>query len=90
MYFDQREYDVRFEWGLSGIEALSPGADVIIIVDVLSFTTCVDIVAGRGGFVYPYGDKLEALPDFAQSRDALFAAPGRGHSAAYSLSPSAC
>lgn len=23
MYFDQKEYDVRFEWGLSGLQALA-------------------------------------------------------------------
>jgi len=86
-YFDQREYDVRLEWGLSGLQALAPASDVLIIVDVLSFTTCVDIVVGRGGFVYPYRDSLDALPAYAQARNALFAAPGRRHEAAYSLSP---
>lgn len=86
-YFDQREYDVRFEWGLSGLQALAPVSDLLIIVDVLSFTTCVDIVAGCGGFVYPYRDSLDVLPAYAQARDALFAAPGRRHEAAYSLSP---
>jgi 2-phosphosulfolactate phosphatase len=88
MYFDQSEYDFRFEWGLSGVQALAPVSDVMIIVDVLSFTTCVDIVVGRGGTVYPYRDRLESLPDYAQSRGALFAAPGWRHEAAYSLSPS--
>ena len=88
MYFDQSEYDVRFEWGLSGVQALAPISDVMIIVDVLSFTTCVDIVVGRGGTVYPYRDRLESLPDYAHSRGALFAAPGPGHDAAYSLAPS--
>ena len=38
MYFDQQEFDVRFEWGLAGIEALAPVSDVIVIVDVLSFS----------------------------------------------------
>lgn len=87
MYFDQREYGIRFEWGLSGLLALAPVSDVLIIVDVLSFTTCVDIVAGRGGLVFPFRDKLEVLPAYAASRDALYAAPGRKHQAAYSLSP---
>ncbi|MEM7128960.1 MAG: 2-phosphosulfolactate phosphatase [Chloroflexota bacterium] len=88
MYFDQSEYKVRFEWGLAGIEALAPVTDVFIIVDVLSFTTSVDIVIGNGGIVYPYngpGDELEA---FAKERDALFAKPGRKQVEGYSLSPS--
>jgi 2-phosphosulfolactate phosphatase len=57
-YFDQHQADIRFEWGLSGIEALAPASDVVIIVDVLSFTTCVDIVVSRGGTVFPYRDTL--------------------------------
>ncbi len=87
MYFDQSEYAVRFEWGLPGAKLLAPISDVMIIVDVLSFTTCVDIVTSRGGSVYPFRDKLEVLPAFAASRGALYAAPGRKHQAAYSLSP---
>jgi len=86
-YFDQSDSDLRFEWGLSGIQALAPVSDVLIIVDVLSFTTCVDIVVGRGAFVYPYNDKLDSLPAYAQARDAFYAAPGLRHEAAYSLSP---
>jgi 2-phosphosulfolactate phosphatase len=38
MYFDQSEYDIRFEWGLAGVKALAPICDVMVIVDVLSFT----------------------------------------------------
>jgi 2-phosphosulfolactate phosphatase len=87
MYFDQQEYDIRFEWGLSGIQALAPISDVFIIVDVLSFTTCVDIVVSRDGTVFPYRGTLENLPAYAADKGALFAAPGRRHEAAYSLSP---
>lgn len=87
-YFDQEEYDVRFEWGLSGVRTLAPVSDVMIIVDVLSFTTSVDIAVGNGGSVFPYSGELEALADYADSVDALFASPKRQSEAAYSLSPS--
>jgi 2-phosphosulfolactate phosphatase len=88
MYFDQREYEVRFEWGLSGVQALAPFSDVVIIVDVLSFATCVDIVVGNGGFVLPYRGKTEALADYAKVMGAFFASPTRRNEAAYSLAPS--
>ena len=88
MYFDQREYNVRFEWGLTGVQALVPVSDVVIIVDVLSFTTCVDIVVSNGGFVLPYNGEAERLADYARSQDALFASHMRQREAAYSLAPS--
>jgi 2-phosphosulfolactate phosphatase len=49
----QHGHDVRLEWGAEGIEALSEGCAVLVIVDVLSFTTTVDLVVGRGGRVEP-------------------------------------
>lgn len=86
-YFDQHQVDIRFEWGLSGLMALAPASDVVIIVDVLSFTTCVDIVVSRGGLVFPYRESPESLPVYAKAKNALFAIPGRRLDAAYSLSP---
>lgn len=88
MYFDQKEYDIRFEWGLPGVEALAPISEVMIIVDVLSFTTCVDVAAAGGAIVFPYRGSLDALPTFAAERDAEFASKGRGRGGTYSLSPS--
>lgn len=88
MYFAQQEYDVRFEWGLIGLQTLAPHCEVIIIVDVLSFTTCVDIAVGRGAIVFPYNGAAEDLPDYAAARNALYARPGRQHEAGFSLAPS--
>ena len=45
---------VDLEWGPNGLRTLAPTADVVVIVDVLSFTTVVDLVLGRGGIVLPY------------------------------------
>jgi 2-phosphosulfolactate phosphatase len=50
--FNQEGYQLRLEWGPEGVEALR-GCDVLIVVDVLSFTTSVDLVVGNGGQVRP-------------------------------------
>lgn len=38
--FDQRRYQVRHEWGASGLARLAP-ADIVVVVDVLRFSTTV-------------------------------------------------
>src|SRR5207245_8895342 len=37
--FAQRPYDIRFEWGESGLRALAAEAKVVVVVDVVSFST---------------------------------------------------
>jgi len=36
--FDQSRYQVRFEWGVAGLDRLAP-ADVVVVVDVLRFSS---------------------------------------------------
>ena len=45
--FDQSRYQVRFEWGADGLRRLAP-ADVIVVVDVLRFSTTVTDAVARG------------------------------------------
>ena len=81
----QASYDIRCEWGEHGIVELSRSSDVVIIVDVLSFSTCVDIAAARGAVLYPYPWKDERAREFATAVDAeLAVARGAGR---FSLSP---
>lgn len=81
----QSDYDIRCEWGEHGVLKLSRTSDVVIIVDVLSFSTCVDIATARGAAVYPYLWKDESAREFAISIDAELATPrGTGR---FSLSP---
>ncbi len=83
--FDQAEYEIRCEWGPVGVEQLAPISDVVIVVDVLSFTTCVDIAVGRGATVFPCLWKDEKAAEWAEERAAVLA--GRRGEGAFSLSP---
>src|SRR5262245_48902963 len=83
-YFDQAAAACRCEWGLAGLEALAP-ADVVIVVDVLSFSTCVDVAVARGVTIFPYRWRDASAESFAASQRAELALPrGKGR---YSLSP---
>lgn len=85
--FAQTAFDLRCEWGAAGVAALAPHSEVVIIVDVLSFTTCVEVAVQRGAQVLAFGwqDAAQAQA-FAQERGAVLAGK-RGTTAAYSLSP---
>ena len=86
--FDQQEFDIRCEWGLNGVRQLAPISDAIIIVDVLSFSTAVDIAIGNDALVYPYRWNDETAMTFARSHDAILAR-GRDESRTdYTLAPS--
>src|SRR5262245_50028486 len=47
-YYDQAGYDSRFDWGPDGARRLGPLCDTIVIVDIFSFSTAVDVAAARG------------------------------------------
>ena len=53
-YFSQHQSAVRLEWGLSAIDNLGRDVACIVIVDVLSFSTCVNVAVERGALIYPY------------------------------------
>ena len=86
MFFEQQEFDIRCEWGKHGVAVLAPISNVTIIVDVLSFSTSVDIAVYRGAVVFPFQWNDNRAADFAASIDAELAEPKRTHSR-YSLSP---
>lgn len=46
--FDQSRYQVRFDWGRDGLTRLA-AADVVVVVDVLGFSTSVVDVVERDG-----------------------------------------
>jgi 2-phosphosulfolactate phosphatase len=96
--FDQHGFDARMEWGPQGLRRLARACDVVVIVDVLSFTTALDMALGRGATVLPYrfaGDRhLGDTPspgqaEFAARHGALLAVGRRrtDEDHPYSLSP---
>lgn len=82
--FSQKAWTCRCEWGPGAITALDP-ADVTIVVDVFSFTTCVDIAVSRGAAILPYPWDDPSAADFARAQEAELA--GRRRHARYSLAP---
>jgi 2-phosphosulfolactate phosphatase len=80
---------VALEWGVAGARALAPRCDVLVIVDVLSFTTAVDVAVSRGARVFTYPRYDDSAAEYAAAQGALMAVGRRCVAAAgsYSLSP---
>jgi 2-phosphosulfolactate phosphatase len=82
-FTSQDRFDVRCEWGLRAVVALE-GCRTFIVVDVLSFSTCVAVAAARGVEVAPCRTRDPEATELAERLGATLAgARGRG----YSLSP---
>jgi 2-phosphosulfolactate phosphatase len=56
----QTQYQVRFDWGLEGADAIARDVDVIVVVDVLSFGTTVDLAVSQGAEVVANGSRVVA------------------------------
>lgn len=88
MFFDQDPFDVRCEWGLAGVETLARSSDAIIIIDVLSFSTSVDIATARGAIILPYRwREQDRAAAFADAHNAVLASSDRTAPDGYTLSP---
>lgn len=85
--YNQGEFDLRCEWGEKGVTQLASISDVVVIVDVLSFSTCVEIATNNGVIVFPYQWKDESAFDYAKSLQAELASSDRTSNNSYSLSP---
>ena len=75
----QSGHRVGLEWGRAGVAALAPTCSVLVVVDVLSFGTAVDIVVSRGARVLPqrWGDPAATARE-ASAALAISAGPRRG------------
>src|SRR5690242_13845940 len=76
------------EWGSNGVRTLRDRCAVLVIVDVLSFSTAVDIAVARGAEIvpFPFGDPEAAARAAAAARAQL--ASHRRAGEQLSLSPS--
>jgi 2-phosphosulfolactate phosphatase len=68
--FEQDGFDLRVEWGLDGVHALGPHCAVLVIVDVLVFTTTVDVAVGQGGRILPLPWRDERAEEAARAAGA--------------------
>jgi len=84
MYSNQAAYRIRLGWGRAGLEYLAK-AEATVIIDVLSFTTSVDIAISRGAVVHPYAWRDNRAERFAFEQGASLAR-ARGERG-FSLSP---
>lgn len=85
MDFSQADFSIRCEWGLRGILEVAAASDVLLIVDVLSFTTALEIATTRGAEVFPYPLTGNGATEYAAALDAHLASKSR--EGGFSLSP---
>jgi 2-phosphosulfolactate phosphatase len=85
LFYDQSAFDIRCEWGLAGVRLVGGLADVVVIVDVLSFSTCVDVAVSRGAGIFPYLWKDQSAQEYAAQCGAELAGR-RGEPGKFSLS----
>lgn len=88
--FTQPGSGARFDWGLAGAAELGRVCAALVVVDVLSFTTSVEVAVARGMRVHPFPWGEQAA-DYAR-RVGGTAAVGRRQVTAdhpWSLSPAA-
>ena len=64
---------MRFDWGPTGAAAIVEGADIAVVVDVLSFTTTLCVAVERGMTVLPYRWNDERAAAYAEQRAATLA-----------------
>jgi 2-phosphosulfolactate phosphatase len=84
MHFtDQRAFRVRFEWGERGLQTLAASTPAaFVIVDVLSFSTCVAVAVERGAEILPYRWRDGSAESYAREQGAALAG---GAGSPYSL-----
>ena len=65
------------EWGRAGVQLLAGEADLVIVVDVLSFTTAVSVAVECGAAVIPYRFRDASAASYARGIGATLASSDR-------------
>lgn len=85
---NQDRFDVRLEWGTAAVRYAAKDVECIVIVDVMSFSTCVSLAVDNGAQVYPYPWKDASAIGFANNIGARLASYDRlSDAGGFSLSP---
>jgi 2-phosphosulfolactate phosphatase len=85
----QRAHRVRLEWGVEGAALLAAECAAVVVVDVLSFSTSVDVAVGRGAAVLPRrrAEADEDVPDVVKGGDRFGDGPSLRPSSLVGLAP---
>lgn len=81
----QQDHAYRFDWGQEGLRTLAPISAVVVIVDVLRFTSAVSAAVESGATVFPYPWPDDGAGLYASERSADLA--GLREDGGHSLSP---
>ena len=74
----QKGYKYRFEWWADGAEAIAEEDAAAVVIDVLSFTSAVDVAVSRGAEIIPFNSNDSGIEDLAKKLGATIALK-RGH-----------
>jgi 2-phosphosulfolactate phosphatase len=90
LFYNQLPFEIKVEWGQRGARSASERGDIVIIVDVLSFSSTVVTAVEYGAEIYPYPPPInESAKSYAEEIGANIVW-GRAESIKYgghSLSP---
>jgi 2-phosphosulfolactate phosphatase len=81
------EAEIDFAWGGAGLTALHERCDVFVIIDMLCFSTSVDVAVARGAEVLPFRLGKQGAEQAAQQSAAVLARARRDAAGGPSLSP---
>src|SRR3954447_17185565 len=84
-HYMQQGFCYRFDWGEDGLRSVGSEADIVIIVDILRFTSAVSAAVEGGSVVLPYPWLRDDLGTYAASKQAV--AAGLREDGGLSLSP---